>query len=123
MSNSHLRTARVFAKAMDNQFSLFGIGFGLDTFLGFIPFAGDLMGAALSLYLLWIGVQMKIPAEKMMQMISNVVLDTVIGILPVIGDIGDLFFKANVRNLAILEDFAKEHHLDGDIIEGEIITE
>jgi hypothetical protein len=112
--NKHLKTARSIANMMDNQFKVFGIGFGLDNILGLFPGFGDFATLLLSGYLVWIGYQMGLPTPKLLQMISNVLLDTVIGSVPVLGDIGDLFFKANLKNLQILEEFE-------GVIEGEVV--
>lgn len=89
---------------MENQFSLYGVKFGLDSILGLIPGAGDLVALALSLYLLWIGHQAGLGWDKKLSMIKNIVLDFLIGGIPIIGDIADIFYKANTRNLAILKE-------------------
>lgn len=115
MPNQHLTAARIFTRMMDSQFSLFGIRFGLDNILGLVPGAGDLLAMLLSFYLIYIGIIMKIPANKLFEMIFNVVADAFIGTIPVAGDIADLFFQANSKNLRILEKF------ESDGIEGEII--
>jgi hypothetical protein len=106
MENKHLRAARIFAKWMDGQYSFLGINFGFDNILGFFPGIGDFLSFLLSLYLVWIGVVMELPGKQIRKMITNVVLDAAIGSVPVLGDIGDLFFKANQKNLQILEEFA-----------------
>lgn len=46
---------------------------------------------------------MKVPEDKFAQMVTNVVVDTLVGFVPVVGDIGDFFFKANIRNLEIIK--------------------
>jgi hypothetical protein len=123
MISNHLKTARIFALLMDNQFSFLGVRFGIDSIIGFVPGIGDLLSFFLSLYLIWIGFEMKLPAEKIAQMVSNVLLDTFIGSVPLIGDIGDVFFKANIRNLRILEEFAQYGTKADEVIEGEVIRE
>lgn len=122
MSTHHLHRARKFAQLMDSQFSVFGIRFGLDSLLGFFPGGGDLLGGVFSLYLLWIGYSLRLPAHKTVAMISNILLDTVLGSIPLIGDIGDLLFKANLKNLEILEDHVKKMGTEL-IIDGEIVKE
>ncbi len=112
--NPHLKSARAFAHIMDNQFSVLGYRFGLDSLIGIIPGAGDVLTMLLSAYLIWIAFQMKLPANKIWQMVYNILIDTVIGTVPVVGDIADLIFKANIKNLQILEEFDKE------IIDGEV---
>jgi len=114
--NTHLKRARVFAKLMDNQFSFLGVKFGLDNIIGIVPGIGDVAGMSLSVYLIWVGHQMDLPKHKKAKMIRNVVLDTAIGILPLVGDLGDLFFKANTKNLEILEEHAGKTVLEGEVI-------
>lgn len=116
-TNKHLRRARVFAKLMDNQFSFFGIRFGLDNIIGLAPGVGDIAGLSMSFYLIWVAHQMELPTHKRAKMIRNVVIDTCIGFIPVLGDLGDLFFKANTKNLQILEDHDSETVLEGEVIQ------
>lgn len=111
----HLQMARLFTQIMDDQFSLFGVRFGLDAVLGIIPGSGDVVSLFLSMYVIWIAHQMHVPAQLIGKMLMNVFIDFGIGIFPFVGDIGDIFFKANVRNLQLLEDF------DKNVVEAEII--
>jgi hypothetical protein len=101
--NNHLRSARILANLMDAQFKLFGFRFGLDPILGIIPGFGDLLSLGLSAYIVWIGVQMGLPTAKLAQMISNIIFDFLLGSIPVVGDLFDVTFKANLKNLSILE--------------------
>lgn len=114
----HLRVATILANLLDNQFELFGHRFGLNGILGLIPGAGDVVTAALSMHLIWIGLKMKIPTIKIVQMVWNVLLNFLIGLVPVVGDYADFFHKANLKNLAILK-----QHAERNIIEGEVVTE
>src|SRR5437870_1319224 len=117
MTNTHLRRAKLFATLMDSKFQFLGIRFGWENIIGLVPGIGDGIALALSLYLLVIGLQMRLPSAKIAQMIFNIVFDFLIGSVPVVGDIVDVFYKSNIRNLRILEDF------DDDVIEGEIVEE
>lgn len=114
----HLRLAAIITNLLDNQFSLFGYRFGLNGVLGLIPGAGDFIVAVLSFYLVWIGVQMKIPPIKLVQMVFNVAFNFFLGLIPVIGDAADFFHKANTKNLAILKRYAKKDVIEGEIVEG-----
>ncbi|MDQ5981506.1 MAG: hypothetical protein QG570_255 [Patescibacteria group bacterium] len=105
MTNPHLHNARTFARLMDSQFSIFRLRFGIDNILGLIPGLGDIASMFLSLYLVWVGIQMKLPFSKLLQMILNLGFDAAIGTVPFIGDIADFFYKANTKNLEILEQF------------------
>ena len=119
--NPHLEIARTLATFLDSQYSILGIKFGFDSLIGLLPGIGDLVSLFLSLYLIWIGHQMNMPQTKLMKMVLNVAIDTAIGAIPIIGDIGDVFFKANLKNLKILEDFDRAQRMEaGGIVEGEV---
>lgn len=80
---------------------------GLDPILGLIPGGGDTVSAALSGYIIIEAARMGLPREALMRMVSNLVLDTVVGSVPVLGDIFDVFSKANLRNMQIVESHAQ----------------
>ncbi len=120
--NHHLRRARFIAQLMDSQFGFLGIRFGLDSLIGLIPGLGDIVGLGFSLYLLFVGWHLKVSHLILGKMILNVVIDTAIGAVPLVGDIGDLFFKANLKNLQLLETHFRR---DGEasVIDGvEVVT-
>ncbi len=114
---NHLRVASLIANLLDNSFSFFGKRFGLNGILGLVPGAGDIVTTGLSLYIVWIGVQMGLPLIKIAEMIKNVAINFFIGLLPVLGDAVDFFHKANLKNLQILKDHAKNHTIEGEIID------
>ena len=80
---------------------------GLDPILGLIPGGGDTVSAALSGYIIIEAAQMGLPRKALIQMVMNLVIDTVVGSVPVLGDIFDLVSKANLRNMQIVESHAK----------------
>ncbi len=104
---NHLKTASILTKLLDEEFKIFGFKFGLDPLIGLIPGIGDSIAFFLSLYLLWIAVNLNIPNNKKFQMLFNIVFDFLLGLIPFIGDISDFIFKANSRNLKILKDYLK----------------
>lgn len=99
------------SRTMDSKFRLPGtkFTFGLDPLLGLIPFAGDITAFAISgslvLYMVKYGVSRKV----IILMILNVVVDTIIGSIPLLGNIFDFAFKANDRNIKLL----KKHYQEG----------
>lgn len=119
---SHLKIATILTNLLDRQFSVFGIQFGLDPIIGAIPGIGDFISLLLSLYLIWIGIKMKLPAEKVGKMVQNIIIDFVIGALPLVGDISDIFYRANYRNLQILQSHSVEPIIEAEIIEEKIDT-
>ncbi len=115
--DKHLVLAEGLAHLMDTKFSFLGIRFGLDPLLDLIPGIGDVIGLCVSLYIVWIATKFELPQDKMVHIIGNIVLDFLIGLIPVIGGIGDIFFRANLWNIQIIK-----AHLKNSTIEGEIIT-
>lgn len=115
--NTKVQRARFLANLLDQQFSIGGIRFGIEPILGFIPAVGDIIGLLLSLYIYRIAQEMQIPRRHRAQMLFNILLDVSVGVIPLLGDIFDVAYKANVRNLHILE-----KHMRGEAIEGEIVT-
>ena len=77
--------------------------------------AGDVFTTLLSFYIVWIGVQMKLPQDKIAQMVGNVMLDFLLDFIPVLGQIADFAFKANIRNLEILKQYAPSNITEGKI--------
>lgn len=116
-NEQHLQIAKSITKLLEGQFSIGGVKFGLDAIVGFVPVIGDIVPAALSGYLVWIAYHMELPANKIAQMISNIVLDFIIGTIPLVGDITDFFFKSNIKNLAILEEYLSSNN----IVKGELV--
>lgn len=114
----HYNAAESLTKLLDNQFSVLGFKFGLDPIIGVIPWVGDLLTFALSLYIIWIGHRMNIPQEKLVKMINNTLTDFVLGIIPVVGDVSDFVYKANSKNMKIL----REHKNLINVVEGEFAT-
>ena len=100
-----LARARTLTNLLDNAVRVPGTGmrFGLDPVLGLIPGLGDVAGAALSGYVVLLASQLGAPTTVIVRMLGNVVIDTVGGTFPVIGDLFDAGWKANSRNLALLE--------------------
>ncbi len=103
--NGHLKTAEVWANLLDNKFSLFGIRFGINVLVDLIPGVGNFLANGLSLYLIWIALQMKVPFYRIMQMLGNIGINFLIDWIPFIGNAAYVFRKANMKNLAILQQY------------------
>jgi len=80
-----------------------GFRFGLNSVIGLAPGAGDAILAAISLYIVYEAHRLGLPRRKLYAMVFNVVIEAVLGALPVLGDLLDVVWKANLRNLAIIE--------------------
>ncbi|HZF74717.1 MAG TPA: DUF4112 domain-containing protein [Acetobacteraceae bacterium] len=97
------------AHALDSAVRVPGtqIRFGADSVLNVIPGLGTVATTALSAWLIWEARRLGAPRYLIGRMVGNVALDSAISSVPVAGWIGDVFFKANRRNMALLRD-----HLD-----------
>ncbi len=105
---SHIRTLaalRRWSVLLDSAFRVPGtnLTFGLDPILGLIPGLGDLTSPLFAAFLLVHAVRMRIPRVVQVRMLINAAIDVLVGLIPVLGDFFDFGWKANVRNLALLE--------------------
>lgn len=82
------------------------IGIGLDAIVGFFfPAAGDVVTGIGSLALLFLALKHKVPTIAIGRMLINIAIDTIAGSVPIVGDIFDLFWKSNRKNLDIIEKY------------------
>ena len=90
---------------MDEAFRVPGtdIRFGLDPLLGLIPGVGDMASGAVTLYLIGKARTLGVPFPTILRMIWNFVLDWIVGTIPLLGDVFDVGFKANRRNVELLK--------------------
>lgn len=112
----HIRRARIISRLLDSQFQFLGYRFGLDPLLGLIPGFGDTVSLILALYLFYIAVELKVSQRRLFRMLRNIGLDFLLGILPVVGDISDFIYKANQKNLEIIEEHLRETGEEGDLL-------
>jgi hypothetical protein len=96
-----LRRLERLARLLDSQFRIPGLGirFGLDSIIGLAPGIGDAVGLALSGYIVMEAWRLGLPSAIIMRMIANLAVDTAVGSVPVVGDLFDVAWKANRRNL------------------------
>jgi len=92
------------ARLMDSAFELPGVGWriGLDPIIGLIPGVGDLAGAAVSAWIVRRAGQIGARRRVQVRMLGNVLVETVVGTIPLLGDAFDAAFRANERNLRLL---------------------
>lgn len=83
---------------------------GLDVILDLIPIGGDVIGALMGLYMVWEAQNLKMPFTATLRMIGNVAFDFLLGLIPWVGAIPDLFFRSNSRNLKIIKRHLDKHH-------------
>ena len=100
-----LARARTLARLLDSAVKVPGTGvrFGADAVLGLVPGLGDVAGAALAGYLVLLAQRLGAPRAVVLRMLANVAVDTAAGSVPLVGDLFDVAYKSNMRNLALLE--------------------
>jgi len=103
--------ALTLVRVLDDAVTIPGtrVGIGLDAILGFLfPTFGDAATGLVSLALLVLGFQMRVPSVVLWRMVFNILLDTVLGAVPILGDAFDLFWRSNRRNLALIERYERD---------------
>nr|MBC7614348.1 DUF4112 domain-containing protein [Pseudopedobacter sp.] len=108
-TDSRLKHIEWISKLLDSQFSVGNFKFGLDPILNLIPFAGDGATTLVSLMMVYTMRKHGASSKIVVKMLGNVLIDTLIGAIPIIGWIFDFYFKSNNRNLILL----KEHYQEG----------
>lgn len=103
--------ARFLAELLDQRFTIPGtsIRIGLDPIIGLIPGVGDTLANLAGSAILLVGAQFRLPKVVLLRMALNVALNTLIGAIPVIGDLFSIWFRSNVRNARLLELHATRH--------------
>lgn len=91
-----------FANLLDSKFSFLGIRFGLDSILGLVPGIGDVAGLGLSAVILGQAYRMGARKRTLARMAMNVAGDTIVGSIPIVGTVVDVFWKANRQNMSLL---------------------
>ncbi len=114
----HIVFARRLTTVLDTKFNVLGIRFGIDPLLDAIPGLGNTLAAATSCYLFWIARKINVPRQIYLRMAWNILADYALGIIPVAGLIFDIFYKSNVKNLALLEQFFDPKVIEGEIVDG-----
>lgn len=113
---ARLRRIRGLARLMDTALRVPGtrISLGADSVLGLIPGIGDFAAAAISLVIVNEARRLGVPNDKLVKMLVNVGFDTVVGSVPVLGDVFDVYFKSNRRHLQLVLDHFGLDHADLD---------
>lgn len=103
---SHLRS---WADLLDSRFRIPGtdVRLGIDPILSLLPGVGDLASPVFAVVLMVQGVRQRVPKVILGRMMINALGDAVIGAVPVAGLVGDIFWRANLRNLDLLERYAR----------------
>ncbi|GAB2688128.1 hypothetical protein GCM10027037_08180 [Mucilaginibacter koreensis] len=99
------------AHLFDSAFRVPGTNFrfGLDPILNFIPVAGDVSGFVVGAALVWVMAKQGVSRKVLILMVMNITIDAILGAIPIIGWVTDFYYKANNRNLKLLQ----EHYVEG----------
>ncbi|MES1179931.1 MAG: DUF4112 domain-containing protein [Hyphomicrobium sp.] len=100
-----LARVELVARVMDALFVIPGTGIriGVDAIIGLVPVVGDLLAQAISTYIIWEARRLGVGRLTLMRMLANTLIDTVIGAVPIAGDAFDIAFRANLKNLRLLQ--------------------
>lgn len=94
------------ARLFDTAFVLPGtnIRFGVEAVMRLVPGIGDVAASALSCWLLYKAHRLKVPKRVFVRMVGNVAIEGIVGVVPLLGDMFDVGFRANLRNVKILQE-------------------
>ena len=100
-----LRRLRALSHVLDNAIAIPGIGYrvGLDPLIGLLPGGGDLVAGFISIYVVAEAARLGVPAATLGRMGLNILTEVVMGTVPMIGDLFDVAWKANARNVDLVE--------------------
>jgi len=105
-----MRALRSLQQLLDSAFRVPGthIQFGWDPLIGLVPWFGDVLTAVFSCAIILQAHHMRVPRVVQLRMVLNVAIDVVLGVIPVFGDVADVFWKSNAKNFALLERHAAQ---------------
>ncbi len=103
--------ARKIARLLDSAITIPVIRkkIGLDPLLGMLPVGGDIISALMACYLLWTAYELRLPTPVILRMGVNVIVDILVGLIPVVGDVADMVWKSNDMNFKLLEAAYQKH--------------
>lgn len=113
-SERRLKRLRTLSWVLDRSIPVGRWRIGLDPILGVLPGLGDWIGAIMSLYVVYESARMGAPARTLARMGGNILVETLVGSIPILGDLFDAAWQANTRNLALIErHYAEERSTAG----------
>ena len=104
LSHSRLERLRALSRLLDSAFPLpGGYRIGLDGIIGLIPGFGDIAGSIASSYIIVESARLGASTPTLLRMAMNVLVESLVGLIPFLGDLFDIFWKANEKNMALLD--------------------
>ncbi len=101
-----LKRLRQLSRILDKVVTIPGtpIHIGLDPLVGFLPIGGDILGVILASYIVIEAARMGVPKAMLSRMVLNVIIDGLVGTVPIMGDLFDFAWTANEYNIKLLEE-------------------
>jgi len=111
LNEEKLLRLKLLSKRLDDSIKIPGTKqkFGIDAIVGIIPILGDFIGAIFSVYIMYSGIKMGVSSKIVKKMAANIAIEFIIGSIPIIGDIFDALWKANKRNVELIEEATIEN--------------
>lgn len=104
-----IKDIELISKWLDTKFTgPFGIRFGFDGIIGLIPGIGDLITTGLGSYILIRANNLNVPKIIIVRMTVNIVIDQLLGMIPIIGDIFDFVWKSNEMNYKLVTEYSRD---------------
>ena len=111
LNEEKLLRLKLLSKRLDDSIKIPGTNqkFGIDAIVGIIPILGDFIGVIFSVYIMYSGIKMGVSSKIVKKMAANIAIEFIIGSMPIIGDIFDALWKANKRNVELIEEATIEN--------------
>ena len=111
LNEEKLLRLKLLSERLDDSIKIPGTNqkIGIDAIVGIIPILGDFIGVIFSTYIMYSGIKMGVSSKIVKKMATNIVIEFVIGSIPIIGDIFDALWKANKRNVELIEEATIEN--------------
>ena len=111
INEEKLLRLKLLSKRLDDSIKIPGTNqkFGIDAIVGIIPILGDFIGVIFSVYIMYSGIKMGVSSKIVKKMAANIAIEFIIGSIPIIGDIFDALWKANKRNVELIEEATIEN--------------
>jgi Domain of unknown function (DUF4112) len=107
-------------RLLEGLFVIPGTNFrvGLDVLLDIVPIGGSVVAAAMGAWMAWEANNLGMPKSAVVRMAGNIGFDALLGAIPWIGAVPDLFFRSNTRNLKIIRKWLDKNHPGTAVVEG-----
>ena len=111
LNEEKLLRLKLLSERLDNSIKIPGTNqkIGIDAIIGLIPILGDFIGVIFSTYIMYSGIKMGVSSKIVKKMATNLAIEFIIGSIPIIGDIFDALWKANKKNVELIEEATNEN--------------